>query len=774
MKLRTAFQCLTVLVLLSLCQSTAHSQLEDMVFPGDAWDIVAPETMAIDSVKLEAAITKLPNADKTMILRNGRVIWQGDDVDSSHEVFSITKSFASTGLGLLVDDGVVALDTKAAELNPALAEHYPDVTLRHLVTQTSGLHGSILNPPTPRFTPPGSQYHYNEIGANNALSHSISVASGTSLQELIVSRIAEPIGMDLDQLEFDRASLRSGETTTSFNSAHSGLAISASNLARYGHLYLNGGDWNGEQLLSSEWIQEATQVQVNDIPNHESSGGNYVGNFGYGWWRYSPDRFNAFGFSNNRLMVNPNEGFVVVSLGFAPLPSQFGITDTLIRSLEDAEFSYVWDGQGDGDWHGENNDASMMSRWLVRDEPQAAVPHRKALISTNHVTMKDDVDLRSLELSGDASLTVEGVLKTSVETSVGENNSMLLDGTLETFNITIHGSLSTSAQGSLQVGGDFDVFGGRVLLNGDAMSFEELLLRDGSEFAQHVPLQLESLSVHDSQLLVDAPLKTQFLDIRESQVLIRDHGEPLLIESNRVRISDSTMTFVIEDSSWNAPITMLDERAKLSASGSEIILEIDPSFDASALEGATLDFFDYGGRGASEFSDVRIPSRIEADLTDLYETGEITITSVLALPLTPGDFNGDDVVDVEDIDQLSARIQAGSMDGYYDADSDGTVTKSDLRYLVEELLGTQLGDVDLNGSVEFADFLVLSENFGGEGDWQHGDLDGNGFIEFADFLALSDNYVEVAPAAVPEPTGRVLVLIVVLSLLLLKRSRFRL
>jgi hypothetical protein len=71
------------------------------------------------------------------------------------------------------------------------------------------------------------------------------------------------------------------------------------------------------------------------------------------------------------------------------------------------------------------------------------------------------------------------------------------------------------------------------------------------------------------------------------------------------------------------------------------------------------------------------------------------------------------------------------------------------------------GDLDGNGTVEFADFLVLSTNFGNAAtDHTTGDIDCNGTVEFADFLVLSENFgsaVGAESAAVPEPSGFVLI-----------------
>ena len=119
----------------------------------------------------------------------------------------------------------------------------------------------------------------------------------------------------------------------------------------------------------------------------------------------------------------------------------------------------------------------------------------------------------------------------------------------------------------------------------------------------------------------------------------------------------------------------------------------------------------------------------------------------------PGDFNGDGKADVHDIDDLYAAIAAFSpnqtFDPKFDLDSDEQLSSADITFMIEEILQTKLGDVNLDGAVDFSDFLELSASFGSEGGWSQGDFDGSGEIDFADFLALSRNFGYGALAGEP-------------------------
>lgn len=106
-----------------------------------------------------------------------------------------------------------------------------------------------------------------------------------------------------------------------------------------------------------------------------------------------------------------------------------------------------------------------------------------------------------------------------------------------------------------------------------------------------------------------------------------------------------------------------------------------------------------------------------------------------------GDFTNDGLVDVSDLDVLQDVLAAGDVDEFFDLTKDGAVNTDDLAYLVEELLGTVAGDTDLDGDVDFGDFLTLSGNFGNApATWADGNFDANTSVDFADFLALSGNF----------------------------------
>ena len=138
-----------------------------------------------------------------------------------------------------------------------------------------------------------------------------------------------------------------------------------------------------------------------------------------------------------------------------------------------------------------------------------------------------------------------------------------------------------------------------------------------------------------------------------------------------------------------------------------------------------------------------------------------------------GDLDGNEIIEYGDIDLLAEQIRGGQ-ELAFDLNADGVVDLNDQSKLIEEYLGTKLGDTDLDGQVAFADFLALADNFGGPGGWASGDFDASGDVQFADFLILAENFASESQAvAVPEPNGRAVLTVLVFMVLSCTRKRGR-
>ena len=124
------------------------------------------------------------------------------------------------------------------------------------------------------------------------------------------------------------------------------------------------------------------------------------------------------------------------------------------------------------------------------------------------------------------------------------------------------------------------------------------------------------------------------------------------------------------------------------------------------------------------------------------QPGDGNAETILSVPLLgrAGDFNGDDHIDGADVDALFEAIADRSLEVQFDLNGNGRTSSADTDVLIRDLAGTEYGDVNFDGDVNFTDFLVLSRNFGKSGGYADGDLSGDGEIQFRDFVLLSRTF----------------------------------
>jgi CubicO group peptidase (beta-lactamase class C family) len=313
-----------------------------MTFPGADWQEATPETLGVDSTKMEIAFSYLSqylDVSSTAVVRNGYLIRKSPSIDSRFGTFSCTKSYTSTVLGLLSDDGRASLDTLAKDYVLAMAPDYPAVTLKHFATMTSGYDaqgttydiydGSTtpFTPTTPLFTPPGSKFAYFD-DAMNEFGNVLTQIAQEPIYNLFKRRIADPIGMT--DWGWPNLGVVNGYVVYEGSGNQTGINISARQMARLGHLFLNRGNWNGVQLLSASWVDQATSNQVPVSIPHSGIRATLDGRgvYGFSWWvngikvdgtRKWPSAplktFTAWGIHDNHIWVIPEWNMVITRTG---------------------------------------------------------------------------------------------------------------------------------------------------------------------------------------------------------------------------------------------------------------------------------------------------------------------------------------------------------------------------------------------------------------------------------------------------------------------------
>ncbi|MEZ6097972.1 MAG: SdrD B-like domain-containing protein [Pirellulaceae bacterium] len=134
---------------------------------------------------------------------------------------------------------------------------------------------------------------------------------------------------------------------------------------------------------------------------------------------------------------------------------------------------------------------------------------------------------------------------------------------------------------------------------------------------------------------------------------------------------------------------------------------------------------------------------IEVSQSDTIDTSEVTTLEVDVVVVNnsvAGDFNGDGVLDLADIDELSSAIAANTALPLYDLTGDGLVNRDDLEYWVVQIKHTSMGDVNLDFSVDDADFAIWNvHKFSASALWSDGNFNADSVVDVADYNLWNSN-----------------------------------
>jgi CubicO group peptidase (beta-lactamase class C family) len=272
-----------------------------------------------------------------LVVHNGMIVHEryapGVDMTTRTRTWSTAKSIAATLIGMLVDEGKLSLDDPLGfDWLPlgAVSESDPRsaITLRHLLHMSSGLE-PVDNGGLEYATGSGLSYWAGASSVSGALSRMLFREPGTfwdyeNYDNLLgVYAMKRALGDERAYLEFPRRALfdRIGMRNTLASTDRFGdfvfssqVYTNARDLARFGLLYLNGGVWNGERLISEEWIDFVRTP----APATNNAGNQYGGQF----WLVPDNRTDvpkdAYATSGNRgqfTIIVPSHNLVIVRRG---------------------------------------------------------------------------------------------------------------------------------------------------------------------------------------------------------------------------------------------------------------------------------------------------------------------------------------------------------------------------------------------------------------------------------------------------------------------------
>jgi CubicO group peptidase (beta-lactamase class C family) len=265
------------------------------------------------------------NVHSMMVLRHGKVIaegwWAPYGADLKHTLYSLSKSFTSSAIGLAVGEGRLTVNDKIVsffpENNPAtISENLGKMRVRDLLSMSTGhakdstsslREGGNKNwikafLALPVEHEPGTFFVYNS-GATYMLSAIIQKVTGHTLLEYLTARLFKPLGIEGQDWEVDPIGINTGGW---------GLRVKTEDIARFGQMYLKKGVWNGKRILSEAWVDEATGKHIQSKGGSRKVGENdWQQGYGYQFWRCRHGAYRGDGAYGQYCIVMPEQDMVV-------------------------------------------------------------------------------------------------------------------------------------------------------------------------------------------------------------------------------------------------------------------------------------------------------------------------------------------------------------------------------------------------------------------------------------------------------------------------------
>ncbi len=296
-----------------------------------------PEAQGVSSAGilqfLDAASKSKTEFHSIMLLRHGHIIaegwWKPYASDLRHSMYSVSKSFTATAVGFAVSEHRLSVDDKVISFFPdqlpdTVSPYLADLRVKDLLSMSGG------DDPDPTFSvigkdsnwvraflalpivhKPGTHFLYNTLGTF-MLAAIVQKVTGEKLIDYLKPRLFDPLGIEGEDWEIDPEGINTGGW---------GLRIRTEDMARFGQLFLQKGKWNGKQILSEKWIEEATTtkiIQHPDLPQVKKDSSDWEQGYCYQMWRCRHDAFRADGAFGQFIIVMPAQDAVLAITAETP------------------------------------------------------------------------------------------------------------------------------------------------------------------------------------------------------------------------------------------------------------------------------------------------------------------------------------------------------------------------------------------------------------------------------------------------------------------------
>lgn len=274
----------------------------------------------------EAIGERKQNVQSIMVVQHGRVIYEkwmnGGAADVPHVLNSVSKTFTSIAVGFAIDEGLFGLDDKVVDIFPdklpaEVSGNLAAMTVRSLLTMSCGHDPdpsgfAIWKEATatdfdwverflqvPVVHEPLTHFCYNSVGTY-MLSAIVQKFSGRKVVDYLQEKLFGPLSIDYPQWNLSPQGICCGGW---------GLYLKTEDLAKTGLCLLQGGRWNGEQVIPEWWVREMTSRQIDN--SHTGSTIDWVQGYCFQMWRCTHNAFRADGANGQYILVIPGKDAVV-------------------------------------------------------------------------------------------------------------------------------------------------------------------------------------------------------------------------------------------------------------------------------------------------------------------------------------------------------------------------------------------------------------------------------------------------------------------------------